>query len=115
MGKKAIAAVVLTLAFAAPVFAAGGDQPPMGTGPNFDQRKAEILKALDEQMSSLQEAKTCIQAAKNHDAIKACREKRMAEKKQLHEEMRKKTRQNQAGRVQMSVQRAAKSLRPLTC
>jgi hypothetical protein len=90
MKKTIIAAAVLSFALAAPAFAAGGDQPPMGTGPNFDQRKAEILKALDAQMSSLQEAKTCIQAAKNHDAIKACREKHMAERKELHEEMQKK-------------------------
>ena len=70
MKKTIIATAVLSFAFAASVFAAGGDKPPTETGPNFDQRKAEILKKLDEQMHSLQEAKTCIQAAKNHGRIK---------------------------------------------
>ena len=89
MKRTAVVAAVLSLAFAVPAFAAGTGQPPMGPGPNFDQRKAEVLKKLDEQMSSLQEAKVCIQAAKNHDDMKACREKHMAEVKQSREGMRK--------------------------
>jgi hypothetical protein len=89
MRITAIAAVVLSLAIAAPVWAAEGGQPPAGPAPNFDERKAEILKKLNEQMTSLQEAKSCIQAAKNHDDMRACREKHMAETKQLREGMKK--------------------------
>ena len=89
MKRTAVVAAVLSLAFAAPVFAVGGGQPPMGPGPNFDQRKTEVLKKLNEQMSSLQEAKVCIQAAKNHDDMKACREKHMAEVKQSRDGMKK--------------------------
>ena len=89
MKKTAIAATVLILSLAAPVFAAGSGQPEAGQGPNFDQSKAEILKKLDEQMSSIQKAKVCIQAAKNQDDIKTCRDKRMADVKQSREGMRK--------------------------
>ena len=89
MRRAAIAAVVLSLAFAAPVWAAGGGQPPMGPSLNFDERKAEVVKKLNEQMISLQEAKVCIQAAKNHDDMRTCREKHMAEVKQSREGMRK--------------------------
>jgi hypothetical protein len=85
MRKTALAAAVLSLAFAAPVWAAGGGQPTTGPTPNFDERKAEVLKKVDEQMIILQEAKVCIKAAKNHDDLRTCREKHMAEAKQLRE------------------------------
>ena len=78
MKRTVIAAAVLALAFAVPVFATEGGQPSNGSRPNFEQGKAEILNKLNNQVASLQQAKTCIQAAKNHDDIKACREKHMA-------------------------------------
>jgi hypothetical protein len=78
MKTRVIAAVVLTLAFAVPVFAADGGQPSNGSGPNFEQRKAEILDRLSNQAANLQQAKDCVQAAKNRDDLKACREKHMA-------------------------------------
>lgn len=88
MKKALIAAVALSLVLAASVFAVDSGQPGAVPGQNFDQRKAEILKMLDERIASLQEAKSCIQAAQNHDAIGTCREKHRAEMRDMRGEMR---------------------------
>jgi len=61
--KKAIVVAAISLALAGSAFAADA-----GKSENFDHKKAQVLKLLDE-------AKTCVQAAKNHDDFKACREK----------------------------------------
>ena len=87
MKKTLIAAVALSLVLAVAAFAADSGQPGNVPGPNFDQRKAEILKMLDERMASLQEAKSCIQAANNQNDIKTCREKHRAEMKDMRGEM----------------------------
>ncbi|MBI3812595.1 MAG: hypothetical protein HY283_10425 [Nitrospirae bacterium] len=79
MKRTVIAAIVLLLAFAAPVIAVEGDQPPKGPGLNFDQRKAQFLKMFDERIANIESTKTCVQAAKNHEEIKACLENRKAE------------------------------------
>ena len=92
MKKTAIAAAVFSFVFTTSVFAAGS-QPTTEPGPNFDSRKAEVLKKLDEQMQNIQEAKNCVQAAKTPPDMKACREKHMAERKKMQEELRK----NQGG------------------
>lgn len=89
MKRTVMAAVVLLLAFATPVIAVEGDQPPKGPGQNFEQRKADILKRLDARIASAQEARACVQEAKNHEEIKACREKHKAEMQQFREENRK--------------------------
>jgi hypothetical protein len=46
-----------------------------GREQNFERQKAEILKNLDERLASVQQMKTCIQAAKNREDAKTCREK----------------------------------------
>jgi hypothetical protein len=89
MKRTVIAAVVLLLAFAAPVIAVEGDQPPKEPGKNFDQRKAQILKMFDDRIANLERSKTCVQAAKNHEEIKACMENRKAETQKNREENRK--------------------------
>jgi len=86
MKRALISAAVLSLAFAVPAFAA--DQPQKAPVPTFEQRQANILKMIDERITSLQEGKTCIQAAKNDDDLKACRQKNMAEMREKHGEMR---------------------------
>ncbi len=89
-GAVAVAVAVLSLAFAGSVFAVEGGQPQKGPGPNFDQRKAEILKMLDERVATLQEEKGCVQAAKNHDDLKACRKKHKQEMEKMRDEMKEK-------------------------
>ena len=75
MNSTIIAAALLSLCFAMPAFAIELGQQPQGTGPNFEERKAEILKRIDGRLTSLQQMKACIQTAHNSDDAKACREK----------------------------------------
>jgi hypothetical protein len=84
----AVAAVV-SLVFALTAFAVEGVQPPKETGINFEQMKADHLKKLDERMNSLQQEKTCAEAAKNHDDLMTCRSKHKADMKGHRDEMRK--------------------------
>ena len=81
MKRTFIAAAVLSLAFAVPVFAADYGQPQQGQTMNFDQKKAEILKMIDARATGIQDQRSCVQAAKNHDDLKVCRDKAMAEMK----------------------------------
>ena len=73
--KKAMIAAIISLLIVAPVFADNSVQQPKGPGPNFEQVKADILKRIDERIARNQEEKSCAQAAKNHEDLKACREK----------------------------------------
>jgi hypothetical protein len=84
MKKIAIAGAVL-LAFSGPVLASEEGK----SAANFDERKAEILKRIDDQIQRFQESKTCIIAAKNHNEMKACKEKQVMERKKLREEMKR--------------------------
>ncbi len=74
MRRVALAAIV-SLSMMMPVFAFDGGQPPRGPGGNFEARKGEILKRIDERITRLQQMKACIQAARTHEDAKACREK----------------------------------------
>ena len=69
--KRVVIAVaaVLSLVFALTAFAVEDVQPWKETGVNFEQMKVDHLKKLDERMNSLQQEKTCAQAAKNHDDL----------------------------------------------
>jgi hypothetical protein len=87
MRKALIAAVALSLVLAVAAFAVDNGQPGNVPVQNFDQRKTDILKMLDERLASLQEAKTCIQVAKNDDDIKTCRDKHRAEMMEKRGEM----------------------------
>lgn len=42
---------------------------------NFEQRKAEQLRRLDQRMTRLRDERSCIEGASNEAAIKSCREK----------------------------------------
>ena len=85
--KKTLIAAALSLVLAVSVFAADGGQPGNVPVPNFDQRKTEVLKMLDERIASLQETKNCIQAAQKQDDITTCREKHRTEMKGMRGEM----------------------------
>jgi hypothetical protein len=98
--KRGVIAVatVLSLVFVVPAFAVDGSQPATTTtAPNFEQMKADHLKKLDERMTSLQQEKTCVQAAKILDDLKACRAKHRAEMKEHRDDMRMKGHGGPAG------------------
>jgi hypothetical protein len=88
MKRAIIAAALLSLVFTVPVLAAEGGQPPSAPGQTFEQTQAHTLKMIDERIAALQEGKTCVQAAKNDDDLKACREKFMAEMRKKQGEMK---------------------------
>ena len=75
MKRTVIATLILSLAFALPAFAVESNEPPKGPAPTFEQRKAQNLKHLDERSTKLQDEKACVQATKNDNDLKACREK----------------------------------------
>jgi hypothetical protein len=90
MKRAIIAAVLLSLAFAVPILAAEGGQPPSAPGKTFEQRQADMLKFVDERIATLQEGKTCVQAAKSDDDLTACKEKFMTEMRKKRDEMKQK-------------------------
>ena len=81
MKRTFIAAAVLSIVFAVPVFAADGGQPQTGQTQTFEQKQAEILKMIDARAAGIQDQRSCVQAAKNLDDLKVCRDKAMAEMK----------------------------------
>jgi len=88
MKRAFISLAVLSLAFAVPVFAADGGQPQQRQAPNFEQRQAEILKIMDARAADLQDERSCVQAAKGHEDLKACRDKHMAAMEKKRSEMK---------------------------
>lgn len=78
MKKAAIAAAVLSLSLAVPVFAvdSGQSQP-------FAQKRATIIKKLDERIRKTKEAQNCVQASKTMDDLKVCRENHMEHLKEM--------------------------------
>ncbi len=69
--RSFVLAVVSCLSLATMINA----QPPQGPGGNFEARKAEILKRIDERMNRLQQMKACIQAAHTRDDFRSCMDK----------------------------------------
>jgi hypothetical protein len=84
----AVAAVV-SLVFALTAFAIENVQPPKDTGISFEQMKTNHMKKLDGRINSLQQEKTCAEAAKNQDDLMTCRSKHKAEMKGHGDGMRK--------------------------
>ena len=92
MKKVVIAvAIAVSLVFAMSAFAVEGSRPTKAQCADFDQTKAFHMKKLDERINSLQQEKTCVQAAQNQDELKACRSKHRAEMKEHRGAMKKKT------------------------
>jgi hypothetical protein len=98
MKRALIAAAVLSLAFTVPAFAVEGVQPAKEVkeskdpkaGDTFTQRKAGILKRLDERMAAMQSEKKCVKAAKNPDELSKCREvRRGGDRRERREGMHK--------------------------
>ncbi len=64
--KNVTLAVLISLFLAIPAVATDGGGPPRGKpGQDFEQRKAEILKRIDERLARLQQERGCIQAARS--------------------------------------------------
>lgn len=88
--KRIIVAAALLVA-ASTAFAT--DAPPpggrgMGPGPNFDKVKADVAGRINARIARNQEELSCVQAAKNHADLKACREKFREEMKEQREKNR---------------------------
>ncbi len=68
--KKAFSiAIAITLAFALPALA------QQARGPGFEERKAEVLKHIDERIARNEQEKACVQAAMSHQDLMACKDK----------------------------------------
>lgn len=87
MKRTLCAAAILAFAVAMPVFASDGAQPAKGPAPTFEQRQANILKMLDQRLAGIQGERACVQAAKNLDDLKVCREKHRAGMEGMRMEM----------------------------
>ena len=112
MKRALIAASVLSLAFAMPAFAVESGQPAKEVkdakgakaeqktpGDSLAQRKAGLLKRLDERIASMQQERKCIKAAKTQEEFGNCRESRgdRGERRGRREGMKK--RGGQAGQA----------------
>jgi hypothetical protein len=73
--KTTIMAVPVLLLLATSAFAVDAPLPPKGTGPNFEQHKADILNRIDQRIAHNQKEKTCVQSSKSHEDLKACQDK----------------------------------------
>ncbi len=73
--KTATVAALIAIGFAMPTFAIEGGRPPKESGPNFELKRQEILKRIDERLARIQQMKSCVQAASSRDELRACREK----------------------------------------
>jgi hypothetical protein len=73
--KTAFIAVAVSILFAAPVVAADNAPQPKEAKPKFEKHKAEVIKRIDARIKFRQDEKACVQAAKNHEAVQACRDK----------------------------------------
>ncbi|MGB9154497.1 MAG: hypothetical protein WCD70_15585 [Alphaproteobacteria bacterium] len=61
----------------------GGGQHEEGDGQHFQERKTEILQRMNEHLAEVQKRIACVQAATNHEALRAC----MPERHEGHEGM----------------------------
>ncbi len=74
--KTALLAAVFTCALAIPAFAFEGNSKGQGPqGQNFEQKKTEILQHFEQKITHIQAIKACVQAAKSHDDLRACKDK----------------------------------------
>ena len=85
--KKYVLMTAMVLALAAPGMAwsqsapgGGNGAPPSSTGPGggqereqkFQEHKTEILQRMNEHLAEVQKRIACVQAATNHEALRAC-------------------------------------------
>jgi hypothetical protein len=76
IGLSALLLVLGLAGFAETLHAANGAPA------DFEQRKAEQLRRLDQRLSRLRDERACVQAAASQDALKSCRQQLKAGKTQ---------------------------------
>lgn len=83
--KSAIVAVT-TLLVSATAFAA--EVPQQGQGRNFENFKTNVINRINARIARNQEELSCVQAAQDHNALKACRQKFASEMKAERQQMK---------------------------
>lgn len=75
MKRKHITLVTaaLTIIFATTAFALDTTAPSQDPAAQFEKMKADSLKKVDDRIKRLQEEKTCLEGATNHDDLINCR------------------------------------------
>jgi hypothetical protein len=85
MMKKTIFLVALLLTTST---AFSADQPQQRTAVNFDTVKSATISRINARIAHNQEELSCVQGAKNHVDLKACRDRFRAEQKAQHDQMK---------------------------
>lgn len=49
--------------------------PPGGPGPGFEEKRAEMLRHIEEKIARNHQEKACVQAARGFDDLRACRDR----------------------------------------
>ncbi len=75
-----IMVAVLALVFVSPLFSAEDATSAKASGANFEQKKADRIKRLDERIARIQGERSCIQMATSRADLKTCREKFKSER-----------------------------------
>ncbi len=76
MPRTALAVILVAVFASHPAFAQQGAAPqakPQDDSQKFDQTKARLLKNLDQRIDRLQKLRSCVNDAKDSDALRACR------------------------------------------
>jgi hypothetical protein len=83
---------VFLLCFSLNVFADHheGDSDKKMEGMSFEEAKKMKLEKVDMMIKRMEEHKNCISSAQDKDALKACREKMMSQRKERKEQRRNK-------------------------
>ena len=85
--KRYLIAMALVAA-ATTAFAVDAPPPGQEKGQNFDKFKADVVSRINARIARNQEELACVQSAKNHADLKACREKFREEVKEQRERNR---------------------------
>ena len=73
--NKLTAILILLIALLVFDFAVGTGYAASKVAANFEERRTEQLRRLDQRIDHLRDEKACIQGAATQDELKTCREK----------------------------------------
>lgn len=77
---------------------AHGEREAGRKGADFETRKAEMVKHLEERLAALQQHKACLQGAKDQEALRACQKTMMEHRRKMREGMRERREARQGER-----------------